>query len=185
MSLRGGSSKTPLESSQRGHSYDRVMCESKLTSSRRKHHRFFLRMAAENAAGGLQRLPGSSRGWVLITGTIGQAVLRSRRWTGAGQGLAPNRQRVTGWEQGATDQPQPKISCDRRRVPGATGITVSGTREHHPPRGVWGTVQRPQKSMCHSVKTAALTWAVVCLLQKVKSGRNNKNRDCKASCMQN
>lgn len=58
-------------------------------------------------------------------------------------------------------------------------------QEHHPPWGVWGTVQHPQKCLCHRVKTTALTWTVVCLLQKVKHGKNNKNRDCKASCTQN
>lgn len=117
--------------------------ESKLPSSRREQHRFLLQMAAEKAVG-LQRLPGSW-GWVLIAGAVGRAVLSSgaiRRWTGVGRGPVPNGEQVTGWDWGATDRPQPKISCDGRRAPRMMGIAVSGAWEHHPPRGAWGTVQR-------------------------------------------
>lgn len=181
----GGSSETPLENSEHGHRQSRVMSE--------------LKLAKEMA-------PLSPPGWRLrrLRGCGRAAEAAARPGVGAYRGHRRSRrpsrqcrplldqggwragaQQVMGGESGATDQPQRKISCDGCRVPRAMGIAVSGTRDHHPPWGVWATAQRPQKSMRHSVKTAVLTRTVVCLLQEVKSGKNNKNRDCKASCVQN
>lgn len=48
-----------------------------------------------------------------------------------------------------------------------------------------GTIQWPQEPMCHRKKTAVLMWIAACLLQKVRSGADAKNKVCRADCMQN
>lgn len=70
-------------------------------------------------------------------GTTGRAALHSAA------ARMPNR--IMSWECGATAQPQPKMSCDGRPVPGAMGIAVSGNTTLHGNRPVTARAHVPQE----------------------------------------